>query len=317
MIFVTFNLVVKRNHMKKKLFILSSLILIAFTSCKKNDNKTNSTQDVVKDKKVEISYRDTITSPLKNLKTDSSKRTNGLFDTPPVPRVALIYNSNGNYSIIAYNNQNGNNINCTYTMYKNGSQIGIPGYAQLSITSSGQAISFSATLSPANYAVRVYYNEGPFVGSSFDLTFTIYSTPVVPTGKLALFRYVNPRKGQHFLTTNWEELASGSNDFIYERVQGYVYPNSSSAPNLQGIYRYYNSSKGDHLYQNSYTSPPSGFVYEGVIGYLGTTATGDLNLVLNRYYNSGAYDHFYCSPPENPTPYGYSLEGIFGYIQTP
>eukprot|EP01084_Bolivina_argentea_P148100 259003_1 len=129
----------------------------------------------------------------------------------------------------------------------------------------------------------------------------------------ALHRYYDiiiVANGDHFYTTNYNELGNGKSGYVSEGVACFVYENQvcKSSP----LYRYYNSGNGngDHLYTTNYdelSAGGSGYVYEGIQGYChqyqqqGTTA-------LYRYYNSGNGDHFYT------TNYNELGNGKSGYV---
>jgi hypothetical protein len=97
-------------------------------------------------------------------------------------------------------------------------------------------------------------------------------------------------------------------------------------PPTTELYRWYNTGTGDHFYttdphgENALTS---GYSYEGITGYIGTSPTPGTT-ALYRWYNgprpfSANYgDHFYTTDPagENAQRLGYTLEGITGYIGT-
>jgi len=86
------------------------------------------------------------------------------------------------------------------------------------------------------------------------------------------------------------------------------------------LYRWYNSGNGDHFYTTDPTgelAPSSGYVSEGITGYIGTYQTAETT-ALYRWYNSGNGDHFYTTDPtgELAPGSGYVSEGITGYIGT-
>lgn len=45
---------------------------------------------------------------------------------------------------------------------------------------------------------------------------------------VALHRYYNPEHGQHFFTTNWNELGDGRDGYVREGIAGWVYPLESA-----------------------------------------------------------------------------------------
>ncbi len=72
-------------------------------------------------------------------------------------------------------------------------------------------------------------------GSNSGLNITQISAPgltmtfVVPPITVPLYRYWNPGIGDHFYTTNWNELGSGRYGWGYEGIQCYVDPQPRSA----------------------------------------------------------------------------------------
>jgi hypothetical protein len=133
---------------------------------------------------------------------------------------------------------------------------------------------------------------------------------------LCLYEYYNSINGQHVCTYDWEELGSTSSNYNFIKVMCYTYPSASSAPDLKPIYRYYNASTGSHYTTDLLGSYP-GFIYEKVLGYVGTSATSDLNRSLTRYYNHYLDDHFVCVAPEVPLANDYVPDPVFvfGFVK--
>jgi hypothetical protein len=160
--------------------------------------------------------------------------------------------------------------------------------------------------------------------------------PTIP-----LYRYYNAGNGDHFYTTNYDELGGGYGGYTSEGIAGYVYPNPLPElpfePNEVGLvplYRYYNAGNGDHFYTTNYDELGGGYggyISEGVAcwiyetGINPQTVTGFLSqyysdvpkpVKLYRYYNAGNGDHFYTTNyDELGDGYGgYTSEGIAGYV---
>jgi len=110
-----------------------------------------------------------------------------------------------------------------------------------------------------------------------------------------LHRYYNKGATDHFYTTNWWELQSAPNsDWAYEGPLGYVQTKdfNGSSP----LYRYNHASSKDHFYTTNYSSlgiGHSGWVYEGVTGYLPPASSSTKDVY--RYYNQSAGDHLYST----------------------
>ena len=59
------------------------------------------------------------------------------------------------------------------------------------------------------------------------------------------------------------------------------------------LHRWYNSESGDHFYTTDETgefAPDSGYVYEGITGYIGTSSI-EGTTALYRWYNTESGDH--------------------------
>jgi hypothetical protein len=86
-----------------------------------------------------------------------------------------------------------------------------------------------------------------------------------------LYRYYNRSNGDHFYTTNYNELGAGNSGYRLEGNAGYVHLTQS--PGTIPLYRYYNSGNGDHFYTTTYSelgSGGSGYISEGISGYVRT-----------------------------------------------
>lgn len=131
-----------------------------------------------------------------------------------------------------------------------------------------------------------------------------------------LYRYWNPGIGDHFYTTNWDELGFGASGWNLEGIQCRVHTQMGSG--MVPLYRYWNSDIGDHFYTTNWGElgyGASGWYFESVQGYVypdphvGT-------LPLYRYWNSGIGDHFYTTNwgELGAGASGWDLEGIQAYV---
>jgi subtilisin family serine protease len=117
------------------------------------------------------------------------------------------------------------------------------------------------------------------------------------TTRYSLYRYFNRFSGDHFYTTNWNELNGGDNSvWLYQGVQAYV-----SGPQVAGtvpLYRYFNTVDGRHFYTTNYGElgggGSGGWLYQGVIGFVPTAAAGG-TAPLYRYFNTINGYHFYTT----------------------
>ena len=86
---------------------------------------------------------------------------------------------------------------------------------------------------------------------------------------LPLYRYWNCNIGDHFYTTNWNELGPGKNGWVLEGIQCYVYP--KQVVGTVPLYRYWNPNIGDHFYTTNWSELGSGkygWRYEGIQCYV-------------------------------------------------
>lgn len=306
--------------MKSKLyFLLAGFLIIIITSCQKsNSNLSSEKQTQTAFEPIKISYKDTVSvyRLFKPFKTSENRDSSGLVTQSAkiaLPRVQLTYKGNGTYDVILWNNQNNERLDCTYTFYSNGIPAPIPQYNRMSYEVTDPAIVFKwETPAAGNYKFVIYYHAGIDAGRTAELPVTIYNQPMPPPGKLALYRYINPYTGHHIYTTNWQELASGSQLFVFEKVQGYILPNSG--PNALLINRYYNRASDDHWLTTS-TTGSSGYVLEGGVGYINQAPTSDSTLPLIQYFST-THGHAYLTPPETLAAPDVK-EGTLGYLAPP
>jgi hypothetical protein len=133
-----------------------------------------------------------------------------------------------------------------------------------------------------------------------------------------LFRYWNGTTGDHFYTTNWDELGGGRGGYVYEGVQCYIYsePAFGSTP----LYRYWNASATDHFYTTNWSELGAGrygWGLEGIQGYvLASPQPG--TVALHRYWNAANGDHFYTTnwSELGGGAHGWGYEGVQCYVHT-
>jgi len=65
-------------------------------------------------------------------------------------------------------------------------------------------------------------------------------------GLTKLYRYYHPGNGDHFYTTNWNEIGRGKYGYKFEGVAGYVF--SRQAEGSVPLHRWVNPYTGDHFY---------------------------------------------------------------------
>lgn len=108
-----------------------------------------------------------------------------------------------------------------------------------------------------------------------------------------LYRYWNSSVTDHFYTTNYNELGSGKNGYIFERIEAYI--PTSQYSGTTPFYRYFNPSTGDHFYTTNYSElgeGRNGYLREDTVGYVFSQGYAG-TCKLFRYFNSTSDDHFY------------------------
>ena len=86
---------------------------------------------------------------------------------------------------------------------------------------------------------------------------------------MLLYRYWNPSWGDHFYTTNFNELGNGAQGWILERVECYVY--SQQQAGTVPLYRYWNPTIGDHYYTTNFNElgyGANGYTFEWIECYV-------------------------------------------------
>jgi astacin len=131
-----------------------------------------------------------------------------------------------------------------------------------------------------------------------------------------LFRYWNRQAGDHFYTTDWNELGTGRDGWVYEGVQCYIFPNPATGSTP--LFRYWNSGNGDHFYTTNWRelgAGRNGWQLEGVQGYVFARQRPD-TIPLYRYWNAGIGDHFYTTSwgELGGGGSGYVYEGVQCYV---
>jgi hypothetical protein len=131
---------------------------------------------------------------------------------------------------------------------------------------------------------------------------------------IPIYEYYNNTYAKHFYTTNYAELGSGSGGWAYVGILGYLYNQFVSAPpgGSTTVYRFYQGSSHAHYYTLNASVYPSGFVYEGVMGYETSTPLYDpSNAPVYEFFNSSTGDYFYSKSSITPT--GFHLNGVAYY----
>jgi subtilisin family serine protease len=134
-----------------------------------------------------------------------------------------------------------------------------------------------------------------------------------PAGTVLFYRYYSSGVGDHFYTTNWNELGSGSLGYEFDWVVGRVYSQQQSG--TVPLYRYFNSTTGDHFYTTNWNelgSGAQGYNFEWVQGYVFAQQQPG-TVPLYRYWNATKTDHLYTT---NWSELGNSRDGYnFEWVQ--
>lgn len=141
-----------------------------------------------------------------------------------------------------------------------------------------------------------------------------YSSPSLPI----FYRLYNPNSGDHFYTSDTNEVKSAKNyGYVEESWASQIY--SEQRPDTIALHRMYNQKTGDHFYTSDInevtTAKKLGYLDEGNAGYI-YNSQKEGTVPLYRLFNSAAGDHFYTEDAnlENAMRYGYKYEGIAGYL---
>jgi hypothetical protein len=152
-----------------------------------------------------------------------------------------------------------------------------------------------------------------------DATMWAAETVVMPTGRTgALYRYWNSGIGDHFYTTDWNELRGGNYGWAFEGIQCYAC--TQQQPGTVPLYRYWNSGAGDHFYTtdgNELGTGRYGWSLEGIQCYvLPQQQPG--SVPLYRYWNPSIADHFYTTDWNElgSGNHGWSFERIECFVLT-
>ncbi len=131
-----------------------------------------------------------------------------------------------------------------------------------------------------------------------------------------LYRYWHGQGGDHFYTTDWNELGTGKYGWAFEGIQCYVY--TTAKPNTVPLYRYWNGQACDHFYTTNWTelgSGKDGWAFEGIQCYVHPTQQPG-SLPLYRYWNPQCADHFYTTSWSElgSGKYGWVFERVQCYV---
>jgi outer membrane protein assembly factor BamB len=167
----------------------------------------------------------------------------------------------------------------------------------------------------------VVVNGALFTPDDNGNVYALY-VPGATSNHLPLYRLFNPTSGEHFYTTDSNELntLTARGLFRSEGIPGYLGHTSGSG--LLAVYRLFNPTSGEHFYttdanEESTLVAKGLFRLESVIGYV-SSASGSGLSPLYRLFNPTSGEHFYTTDQneENTlTSLGiFRSEGVVGYL---
>lgn len=139
---------------------------------------------------------------------------------------------------------------------------------------------------------------------------------------IPFIRMYNPLINDHFYTSSREEatIAQNSHGYRLEGEIGYLWPHSAAAGGSESVYRLWNPRASKHFYTTddaeAIRAVQSGFVREGIVGYIATASLSVNDPIVYRLYNSTLQKHFYTTNKQEADAVvanlGYVLEGRLG-----
>ncbi len=195
--------------------------------------------------------------------------------------------------------------------------VGALACAQGALRASGQALLTPATARALLRSTGSPQQPGPNgsaaqrIGNRPDLVQMIGGQVSAAT-RLPLHRYWSSLTGDHFYTTNWNELGNGGFGWTYEGIGCYVH--AAAEPGTVPLYRYFSPGTGQHFYTTSWSelgAGRDGWVYEGVQCHVYPSAAAGTT-PLHRYWNASVGDHFYTIDWNElgNGRYGWTYEGV-------
>ncbi|MFZ2976084.1 MAG: SpoIID/LytB domain-containing protein [Candidatus Moraniibacteriota bacterium] len=149
--------------------------------------------------------------------------------------------------------------------------------------------------------IGFYAQTNSFGYTAEGIAFYTYTSQVDET--LPVYRFVNSTSGDHFYTASENEKTAVLNNpqwgYTAEGIAFYVY--TSQVNETLPVYRFVNSTSGDHFYtaseneRNSLNNNPQwGYTGEGIAFYVFDTQLATTSPVY-RFYAPSTGDHFYTA----------------------
>lgn len=161
-------------------------------------------------------------------------------------------------------------------------------------TSTGEWDTITVTVQTVSLSYGTNYSGTITVSGSGVSSKTISVSLRVRYKKYVFYRYLNSTIGDHYYTTNYNELGAGAGGYVYEGPACKVY--KQKEPGTVPLYRYLNSSRGDHFYTANYNELGGGafgYILEGVACYVYTSPLEPGGKTFYRYDNDNIGDHYY------------------------
>lgn len=290
---------------KNVVFSIGISVLSIFSACQKQNQVSPVSSELTDPTKAT-----TITSMNYDRKDTStqhkSKGALKVFDTGDVT-FDLNYQGSGQYRMDISVDYPYYPVDFTYNLRSNNTVIESTPYQSSAVT-----LYHIFSAGTYDYSIQPYYESvSPIDGPYFTPNFAISAPPVVPAGYVPFLEYYNSALGKHYYDNDWEKFGSQSYDWVFYKNQGFMYANSTIGSTA--LYEYYNSGNSDHYYTTTYSSY-SGYIYEGIVGFIPTSSSTTFPNALAEYYNSTTGEHFYSTtPPAGGTDFVFSK--TVGYIQ--
>jgi len=319
--YAEYNLLIKDKHLtiNENTSVLSNYLTANFN----NDLKTRTPQEIISKygthvlmdieigAKLHILYKATVENSSKKETVAAGLKS----------KILKIFNFDigGDYDLTLTSNNKNETLFFETTGGENSK--GLLGIVTAGQTPTGLSINnWQSSCGPNNYA---------FINSAPGTMIPIYELVNDPTKKqalkeaieqyvknsqlkkvLELYRYWNPKKYDHFYTTNWNELGIGKDNYYFDWIQGYVFPVNSTELKTVPLYRYWNVKIFDHYYTTDFSelgTGKDGYVFEWIECKVYKNANDNLEAVpLYRYWNAKLKDHWYTTDFNE---LGYGKEG--------
>lgn len=195
------------------------------------------------------------------------------------------------------------------------------GFVHTDVTSSSKWGNIIIPGTPTNDAQSIFLIGNPVAISLSNYDFSAndklairnFYPKLTNTSCLAqLYYYQSSKLCDSFLTTQLNE--KGTDHYGYNTNPTVIcYVHTSERSGTVPLYRYYNSSVGDHKYSTNANAAGGGYSKNGIAFYIHTSSGGG-RTALHEYYSSSCTNHHYTINQRDIS--GYVHQGIVGYVYT-